>query len=211
MLIESNFYYSQEDLLFEYCKKHDISWNVVRPSYILGAVPEAANNLCYPLAVYASVCKRLGEPLRFPSDIAAWETQIDHSSAMMDGYFEEWTVLSDHVANEAFNIADDSAFTWGKFWPKLAGWYGIEYTRPDENAPYKELKTRSQVPRGFGPPATMRYTFSLVKWAKRPEVEKVLKDIAQEYDLAEKQLRDADRIFTSLDLCLTLSLRVSYR
>jgi hypothetical protein len=36
--LEANFYYPQEDLLFAYCKEVGAKWNVVRPSYIIGAV-----------------------------------------------------------------------------------------------------------------------------------------------------------------------------
>jgi len=38
------------------------------------------------------------------------------STAMLNGYFEEWCVLTENVANEAFNIQDGLNFTWGKFW-----------------------------------------------------------------------------------------------
>lgn len=139
VLLEPNFYYPQEDYLFSYCAQHSIGWNVVRPSFILGAVPDAAMNLCFPLAVYASVCKHLGQPLEYPSDLTAWETTQVQSSAMLNGYLEEWAVLTDAAENEAFNACDDSAFAWGKFWPKLAEWYGIEYRRPDPDAEYHEI------------------------------------------------------------------------
>ena len=211
VLIEPNFYYPQEDYLFEYCKKHGIGWNVARPSFILGAVPDAAMNLCYPLAIYASVCKHLGEPLRFLADLATWEIQQDQSSAMLNGYLEEWMVLTDRAANEAFNAADDSAFTWGKFWPKLAGWYGIDYTKPEPDAKYREIKTRDEVPRGFGPPATMRYSLLLAEWAKWPEVDKAWREIAQEHNLVEKQLRDVDRIFSFADMALISSTPLNFR
>lgn len=36
--LEPNFYYPQEDRLFEWTKKHSIQWNVAMPSYIIGAV-----------------------------------------------------------------------------------------------------------------------------------------------------------------------------
>jgi hypothetical protein len=168
-------------------------------------------NLCYPLAVYATVCKHLGEPLRFSSDLAAWEVQTDQSSAMLNGYMEEWMVLNDHTANEAFNTADDAAFTWGKFWPKLAGWYGIEYVKPDPDAKYTEIKSGEQTPRGFGPPATFRFTFTYVDWAKQPKVQQAWKEIAAQNGLVEKELRDVERVFSFLDLALVSSTGMNFR
>jgi hypothetical protein len=49
--------------------KSAVGWNVAMPSFILGAVPDAAMNATYPLAVYAAVCVHLGEPLDFPGSI----------------------------------------------------------------------------------------------------------------------------------------------
>lgn len=39
------------------------------PSAILGAVPDGAMNLVFPLGAYASVQKHLGERLEFPCDL----------------------------------------------------------------------------------------------------------------------------------------------
>jgi hypothetical protein len=55
------------------------------PSFILGAVPDAAMYAAYPLTVYAAVCAHLKEPLQFPGSIEM--TQIA-SSAMLNAYLE---------------------------------------------------------------------------------------------------------------------------
>lgn len=85
ILIEPNFYYPQEDYLLKFAQQHNIGWNVIRPSWIPGAVPDAAMNLCLPLAIYAVIQKHLGRPLEYPSDLVAWETNQTMSSAMMNG------------------------------------------------------------------------------------------------------------------------------
>ena len=33
--LEPNFYYPQEDLLFEHCKKNGVHWNIICPAYAL--------------------------------------------------------------------------------------------------------------------------------------------------------------------------------
>ncbi|KAK3045450.1 hypothetical protein LTS18_013800 [Coniosporium uncinatum] len=209
--LEPNFYYPQEDYLFEYCKKHSIGWNVARPSFILGAVPDAAMNVCYPLAVYCTVQKHLGKPLDFWSDLNCWETQQTQSSAMLNGYLEEWMVLNDHTANQAFNAADDSPFTWGKAWPKMASWYGMDYTKPDLDAKYHEVNfAHDPPPRGFGPAGCMRFKFSLTQWAKQPEIQDAWKDIAEKNDLAEKGFRDIDRIFSFTDAAVAWGQQINF-
>lgn len=146
VLLEPNFYYSQEDYLWDYCKKHDIGWNICMPSFILGAVPDAAMNVCFPLAVYAAVTKHLGEKLEYPADLRAWESPQSQSTSTLNAYMEEWCVLTPDAKNQKFNAFDDSAFSWGKFWPKLAKLYGLEYTNPESEGAFKELNNAYPTP-----------------------------------------------------------------
>jgi nucleoside-diphosphate-sugar epimerase len=83
---EANFYYPQEDLVWEYCKETGVGWNICMPGPILGAVPDAAMNAAFPLAVYCAVCKKLGQKLEFPGDRVSWQSQQDMSSSMMNAY-----------------------------------------------------------------------------------------------------------------------------
>jgi len=211
VLLEPNFYYPQEDYLWSYCKKHNIGWNVARPSFILGAVPDAAMNVAFPIAVYASVCKHLGTPLEFPGDLKSWETVQVQSSAMLNGYLEEWSVLSEHTRNQAFNASDDSAFCYGKFWPKLAKWYGVDIVRPDPDGKYDEItQAHDPPPRGFGPPGLLRSKFRLSEWAIRPEVKKAWRELAEKYDLVEKEFRDPERVFSFADAALSWNQQIYF-
>ena len=115
VLLESNFYYPQEDLLSAYCKESGAQWNVVRPSYIIGAVRDNLLNHMVGLAVYASVQAYLKKPLDFPGDYVAWDREYCQSTALLNAYLEEWAVLSAHTGNEAFNAQDGLPFTWGRF------------------------------------------------------------------------------------------------
>lgn len=212
MDLEPNFYYNQEDLLKEFTSKHGISWVTTRPSWIPGAVPDAAMNLCLPLAIYASVQKHLGNALEYPSDLPAWESNQTLSSAQMNAYTAEWAVLSGNV-NQSFNAHDDCVFTWGKFWPKLAARFGIPWKGPDDDhAGFRKSTTPySPPPRGFGPPATMRYRFTLTEWAKRDDVQEAWRQLAAKYGLREPVLRDIDRVFGFTDAALLCSYSANYR
>ncbi|KAJ5082238.1 hypothetical protein N7532_011281 [Penicillium argentinense] len=213
VLTELNFYYPQEDRLQEFAQKHSIGWNSTRPSHILGAVPDAAMNLCYPLTIYATVQKRLGQALEFPGDIAAWENPVSLSSAQANAYLSEWIVLTDAAKDESFNAADDCAFSWCKFWPRFAERFQIPWKGPDDSdrAAYRVITGHSKPPRGYGPPGELRFRFTLVDWAKRPEVQKAWKDIAEAHGLREKVLRDEDRVFGFADQALTLSYPLQLR
>jgi hypothetical protein len=149
VLLEPNFYYTQEDVLFDYGRRTGVAWNVVRPAAIIGAVKTAAMNIVWPLAVYASVQRYLGGKLAFPGDWTAWDKQQTQSSARLNSYLSEWALLNPAAANQAFNAADGCPFTWGTLWCELASWYGLECAPPDEHAEYREVPlAHDQPPRG---------------------------------------------------------------
>lgn len=211
--LEPNFYYPQEDLLKEFCQKHNCNWVTTRPSWVPGAVPDAAMNVVLPLAIYATVQKYLGQPLEFPADLTAWETAQTMSSAQMNCYLAEWAVLTPGAQNESFNATDDCAFTWGKFWPKLAAKYQMPWKGPDlDDSAFRESESKfNPPPRGFGPPGKQRVKFTLTEWAKRPEVQKAWKEIAAKHDLRQKELWDTDRVFGFTDIAMTWSIALYFR
>ena len=139
---QANFYYTQEDILAEYCRSHsETSYNVTMPSWILAAVPASDMTTFYPLAVYAAVQRKLGKRLDFPGDTAAWEKMNPMSSGVLISQFHEWLVLDKDTANERFNIVDGSDFSWLRSWPVIAEWFGMEWSPPAEEADGNEYQT----------------------------------------------------------------------
>lgn len=210
---EPNFYYPQEDILKEFANKHGVGWNTTRPSHVIGAVPDAAMNFCYPLAIYATVQNYLGRPLAYPGDPIAWDQTVTLSSAEATGYLGEWIVLTDGARNESFNSVDGCLFTWSKFWPKLAERFSMPWTGPDlsDNAVYQSVTFPTAPPKGHGPHGGLGYSFQLVEWAKQAEVQEAWERIARAHGLRDEQLRDIDRSFGFTDTVLTLTYPVRLR
>lgn len=80
----------------------------------------------------------------------------------------------------------------------MADWYGLEWTGavPDEECTATETPF---VPRGYGPKGVTRRKFKMSDWAKREDVQKAWAELAKEYDLSQKELKDVDRVFGFLD------------
>ncbi|KAI9871681.1 MAG: hypothetical protein M1830_002620 [Pleopsidium flavum] len=208
--IEPNFYYTQEDILFEYCKQNSTQWNVIRPSFILGAVKDAAMNMVYPLSVYAAVQAHLKQPLIFPGDYPAWDKEQIQSTAMLNSYMSQWAALTPAAGNHAFNAGDDCPFTWCRFWPVLASWYGVSWLPPDPNADYKVMEL-PHTPRGYGPKGKIHYTYTFVEWAHRPEVQKAWEELSKQFGLTQSPFDDIERLFTFTELALIVSWPWQYR
>lgn len=76
--------------------------------------------------MYAAVQAYLGEPLRFPGCWRAWDREQAQSTGRLNACFGEWLGLQGgRVDGEAFNACDGGAFTWGRAWPMVAGWFGV--------------------------------------------------------------------------------------
>lgn len=123
---------------------------------------------------------------------------------------EEWAVLTAAAANQRFNACDDSTFAWEAFWPRLAGWYGLEWKGPDSEVTLAEQRTPHN-PRGYGPHGAARTRFTFTEWAKRDDVQRAWKSLADQHDLSSKELRDVDRVFGFLDGSISRAGPLMYR
>lgn len=140
--LEPNFYYAQEDSLAKYCRSHrGVGYNVTMPQWILSAVANTNMTIFYPLAVYASTQRKLNNPLRYPGDLTSWDNTHPISTGLLMGKFYEWLVLTPETSGESFNFTDGSEFTFGKLWPVLASWFGVQWLPPEEDSVYHEVRT----------------------------------------------------------------------
>ncbi|KAI9200650.1 hypothetical protein LWI28_011190 [Acer negundo] len=122
-----NFYYTQEDILFEEVeKKEGLTWSVHRPDTIFGFSPYSLMNMVGTLCVYAAVCKHQGIPLKFPGTKAAWECYSVASDADLIAEHQIWAAVDEYAKNEAFNCNNGDVFKWKQFWKVLAEQFGIE-------------------------------------------------------------------------------------
>ncbi|MCJ1333741.1 hypothetical protein MMC10_010441 [Thelotrema lepadinum] len=180
-----NFYYPQEDHLFEYCKKNpDTSWNVIRPFAIFGAAVGAQMNMLYLLAIYAAVQAHKRQPLYFSGNWTAWQSCHPASTGRLTGYLSEWAILENKCANQAFNSEDGNGLTLDRFFHELARWYGAEkgVVGPvEEEDKYAKFEVRGgpDCPLGYGPPLTSGTSFRFADWAKEPENKQAWNDIVE--------------------------------
>lgn len=217
VLLEQNFYYTQEDYLKDFAQKHNIGWNTTRPAFIPGAVTDASMDLCFALGIYATVQKYLNQPLVYPAGFTSWTNVQNLSSAATNCYLAEWAVLTGAAENQSFNAIDGAPFTWESFWPQLADRFGLPWTGPDlsesASAQYHDVPFASYdpPPRGYGPLSKAQAKFTLTEWAKRPEVAEAWRKISKDNDLRDKELRDPDRIFGFIDVLLLIPYPAVYR
>jgi len=125
-----NFYYDQEDFLKTRSAEREWSWTAVRPSSICGFAVGNPMNMATVIAVYGSICKELGLPLRYPGSPAAYRMIMEMTDAELLAKAMVWAALNDRCDGEAFNITNGSFSRWEHVWPRLAEFFAIPYAPP---------------------------------------------------------------------------------
>lgn len=106
------------------------SWSALRPSVVAGVGLGNPMNLAMVIAVYASMSKELGIPLRFPGRPGAYTSLIEMTDAGLLAEATVWAATSEASRNEAYNITNGDMFRWSSMWPKIAAFFDLEVAPP---------------------------------------------------------------------------------
>lgn len=129
-LMPPNFYYDQEDLLRRRQQGKSWHWTALRPEAIGGYAVGNPMNLGMVIAVYATISKELGLPLRFPGSAAAYSAIYQMTSADILARASVWAGQSDKAENQIFNITNGDCFRWKNLWPRIARIFDMELAEP---------------------------------------------------------------------------------
>jgi nucleoside-diphosphate-sugar epimerase len=115
-----NFYYAQEDELWESAERHNFSWSVHRSHTIVGYAVGNAMNMGMTLAVQASLCRARGLPFAFPGNEVQWNGLTDMTDAGLLARHMFWTAHTEALPSQAYNVANGDLFRWRWMWPRIA-------------------------------------------------------------------------------------------
>jgi nucleoside-diphosphate-sugar epimerase len=105
-------------------------WNAIRPGVVGSTVPGNAMNLALSIALYASLCKAQGLPLRFPGSEQTWHSIVDHTDAGLLAEATLWAAASPAAQNQAFNVNNGDIWRWSELWPRIARWFELDSAPP---------------------------------------------------------------------------------
>ena len=72
-----NFYYEQEDVVFDRANRMGFAWTVHRPHTLIGYAVGNAMNMAATLGAYAAICKEAGKPFVFPGSPEQFTACVD--------------------------------------------------------------------------------------------------------------------------------------
>jgi nucleoside-diphosphate-sugar epimerase len=123
-----NFYYAQEDEVFSASVRDDYGWSIHRPHTIIGYAVGNAMNMGTTLAAYATICKELRKPMRFPGSSVQWKSLTDMTDARLLAKHLLWATTTPAARNQAFNVVNGDVFRWSWMWKRIGEWFGVETT-----------------------------------------------------------------------------------
>lgn len=120
----------QQDFLEDRQQGKSWSWSALRPSVVIGQALGNPMNLAIAIAVYASMSRELGLPLRFPGKAGAYDKIIEMTDAGLLARATVWAATDERCANQVFNIANGDLFRWNEMWPRIASSFGLDTAPP---------------------------------------------------------------------------------
>lgn len=105
-------------------------WQALRPGVVGSAAPGNAMNLALSIALYASLCKAEGLPLRFPGSVQNWRSIVDHTDAVLLAEATLWAATAPTARNQAYNVNNGDIWRWSELWPLIARWFELECAPP---------------------------------------------------------------------------------
>ena len=121
-----NFYYSQQDYLIETSMDKDWSWSCMRPHAVCGYAVGIPMNLVSCIAVYATISKELGLPLRFPGSPITYRGMYMATEAGLLSQAMEWAATTPECADQAFNVVNGDYVRFQNMWPKFAEFFDMD-------------------------------------------------------------------------------------
>lgn len=106
------------------------TWSALRPSVVGGFALGNPMNLAMVIAIYASMSKELGLPLRFSGKPGAYNSLLEMTDANLLARATVWAATDVRCANQAFNITNGDLFRWNELWPKIAKFFELETAPP---------------------------------------------------------------------------------
>jgi nucleoside-diphosphate-sugar epimerase len=122
-----NFYYAQEDELFDAARRSGFTWSVHRSHTVFGFAVGNAMNMVLTLSAYATICKATGRPFVFPGSATQWNGVTDVTDADLLADQIIWAATHEAGHDEAFNTANGDVFRWRWLWPQVAAHFGVEW------------------------------------------------------------------------------------
>jgi nucleoside-diphosphate-sugar epimerase len=124
-----DFYYDMQDWLLAETEGKRWDATVLRPDVVCGFALGNPMNLSMLIAVYASISKELGLPLRFPGTAECYGKLAQVTDAAQLARGSVWAA-TEAPGGESYNLTNSDLFRWNQLWPAIADYFDMPLAEP---------------------------------------------------------------------------------
>jgi len=124
-----DFYYDMQDWLLAETEGKRWDATVLRPDVVCGFALGNPMNLSMLIAVYASISKELGLPLRFPGTAECYGKLAQVTDAAQLARGSVWAA-TEASGGESYNLTNSDLFRWNQLWPAVADYFDMPLAEP---------------------------------------------------------------------------------
>ncbi len=124
-----DFYYDMQDWLLAEAEGKRWDATVLRPDVVCGFALGNPMNLSMLIAVYASISKELGLPLRFPGTAECYSKLAQVTDAAQLARGSVWAATQ-APGGESYNLTNSDLFRWNQLWPAIARYFDMPLAEP---------------------------------------------------------------------------------
>jgi nucleoside-diphosphate-sugar epimerase len=125
-----NFYYDLQDYIVRRSQGKRWTWSAPRPHAVIGFALGNPMNLSTVIAVYATLCKALGQPFAFPGTEGSYRALYQCTDAALLARAMTWMATEPRCANQAYNVVNGDLIRWQHLWPVFARFFDFEPAPP---------------------------------------------------------------------------------
>jgi nucleoside-diphosphate-sugar epimerase len=129
-ILADNFYYHQEDFVAHRQRGKAWTWTASRPQGVCDSDPSIARSMAKVIAVFATISRELGIPLRFPGNPDNYTAiyQVTDAAQLAEAII--WMSTEPRCANQAFNVTNGDYIRWVDLWPVFAEYFRMALSAP---------------------------------------------------------------------------------
>jgi len=142
-----NFYYGQEDVLFNHRHGKHWSYTVVRPQIIIGKTKGNGMSFTTSLGLYFTIKKYLRQPAVYGGSPSVWDVPVECSTASNIAKFTSYISQNTEAAGHEFNIsdADPTQPTFKDYFEYLGQYFGVPIEQKEGYSIAEDMKDKEAV------------------------------------------------------------------
>jgi nucleoside-diphosphate-sugar epimerase len=125
-----NFYFNQEDFLFERTRSGHWSYSTSRPHAFCDPAVDHPRSIGLVIAVFALIQRELGRDLDFPGSDSSFNVPTQFTDLSLLARAIVWMATEPRCANQGFNVVNGDWPSWSELWPDFAAHFGMKPGRP---------------------------------------------------------------------------------